>query len=255
MNQILELLLCTTVGSVVSIGGGLLLLTSDKLAMKLSHKMIAFAAGALIAAALYDLLPEALDAHDASVGTVMLWVIAGITLFFFLERYLQWFHHHQHGDDDVHRPKRLLLVTADALHNAIDGVAIAAAVLAGPTIAIVTVVAVAMHEIPHEIGDLAALLKFGMSRRRVVLANLLSAASTVVGGLVAFMLADNIHGAQGPMTGLTVGTLLYLACSDIIPTIHEHDRDHHKIDRASILFLTGVVVVVVAVILAKRIIG
>lgn len=60
-----------------------------------------------------------------------------------------------------------LNLAADAAHNFTDGLAIGASFLAGRNIGIITTITIFLHEIPHEIGDFAILVKSGCTKRKV----------------------------------------------------------------------------------------
>src|SRR3989344_3344899 len=96
------ILLFTFIGSIGSLIGGIILLTKEKYAVKISHFLSAFAAGAMLATAFFDLLPEALEEAEHTGGQVniFLWTFLGFIIFFLLERSIHWSHHHQ-VDDDV----------------------------------------------------------------------------------------------------------------------------------------------------------
>lgn len=226
--------------------GAAILLRKESIAHKLAFYATPFAAGALLAAVFLDLLKEGLEA--SSVDTVMVATLIGILLFFFAERFLRWFHHHhQHENTDPAIP---LIVAGDTLHNALDGVAIAAAFLVSIPTGIVTTIAVAAHEIPQEIGDFGLLLKKGMARKKVLLVNLLSALATVAAAVVTYLLGDAEKLPTGFLLGISAGFLLYIALSDIIPLLHE-DTDHKKIfDIQSLLLVVGLVVVALSITLA-----
>src|SRR3990167_8401484 len=148
------------IGGVFSLIGGILMLSHKKLAEILADYATPFAAGALLAAVFMDLLKDGLA--EASEDTVLFATMLGLVLFFFAERFLHWFHHHhQHAGSD---PTVGLIVVGDTIHNALDGVAIAAAFLISVPTGIVTTIAVATHEIPQEIGDFGLLLAKGMTR-------------------------------------------------------------------------------------------
>ena len=80
---------------------------------------------------------------------------------------------HCHTDEcHVHAATAPLVIFGDAFHNFIDGAIIAAAVMTSVPLGINTAVAVAAHEIPQEVGDVAILLAAGYSRKRALLLNL-----------------------------------------------------------------------------------
>lgn len=60
-----------------------------------------------------------------------------------------------------------LNLAADITHNFTDGLAIGASYLAGRNVGIVTTITILLHEVPHEIGDFAILIKSGCSRKKV----------------------------------------------------------------------------------------
>lgn len=227
MNDWLMLLLASLVGSLFSLVGGLLLLAGKISVEKVQRVAIPFAAGALLAAALLDLLPEALT-HKASTITVMSLVLCGFVLFFVLERFLGWFHHHNYhpgSSVDVKERRRnstrSLIVVGDTLHNAIDGMVIGAAFLADPTVGVITTIAIAAHEIPQEIGDFGVLLSLGMRRKNVLLVNILSAVVTVFMAAAVYGLGSTLAAIEPVLLALAAGMFIYIAASDLVPSIHE----------------------------------
>jgi zinc and cadmium transporter len=242
------ILFYSLVGGVFSLIGGVLMLSRKNLADKLAKYATPFAAGALLSAVFMDLLKDGLE--ESSVDTVMLSTLIGVISFFLAERFLHWFHHHhQHEGKD---PTTSLIIVGDTIHNALDGVAIAAAFLVSVPTGIVTTIAVAAHEIPQEIGDFGLLLAKGMSRMRVLLVNLFSAFATVVAALITFALGSQQHLPLGALIGLSAGFLLYIASSDIIPEIHERAPKDKLFDLQPILLVLGAVVVAVSINLAHH---
>lgn len=250
------LILLAIVGSVVSLTGGILLLINSKLASKIAKFSGSFAAGALIAAVFFDLLPEALSYSDKSVKFILSWTLAGIAAFFILERRLRWFHHHhEHSADKGPKTLPAMLVIGDSVHNAIDGAAIAFAYLADPALGVVTTIAVAFHEIPQEIGDFGLLLKSGWRRRKIVLANVFSALATVAMAILVYFTGSGQLDLVAPALSLSAGMLLYIALSDILPTVHEKQPSRKWFDSANLLFISGMAVVYFTILLAHHIEG
>ena len=95
MSTLEYILVFTFLGSIASLAGGFALLSKEKLALKISHFLASFAAGTLLGAAFFDLLPEALHEGEESGIDIFLWSLVGILLFFLLERFIHWFHHHE----------------------------------------------------------------------------------------------------------------------------------------------------------------
>ncbi len=240
------------IGGVVSLIGGILLLSRKNSALAMAKYATPFAAGALLAAVFLDLLKEGI--HEADVNTVLMSTVIGVLIFFFAERFLHWFHHH-HQHQGAPDPTTGLVVAGDTIHNALDGVAIAAAFLISVPTGIVTTFAVAAHEIPQEIGDFGLLLHKGMARRKVLLVNIISALATTVMAVITFALGSTEKLPIGVVLGLSAGFLLYIAMSDIIPEIHENSSKKRLFDWQPIMLLLGVVVVALSIQLAQRLAG
>ena len=235
----------SVIGSVFSLLGGFALLQAKSVRTKVIELALPFGAGALLAAAFLDLLPEAIEAEPAS--TVLLATLGGFLLFFVLERLLGWFHHHHHDNAHGARDKThtSLVIIGDTLHNALDGIAIGAAFLVSAPTGIVTALAVATHEIPQEIGDFGILLAKGMKPRHVLIVNFLSALATVVTALLVYIVGSDGFLPVPLLLGLTAGMFIYIAASDIIPDIHE--KPHEQAVRQSFMLLLGIAVVGLAI--------
>lgn len=231
------------IGGLFSLIGGIWLLRSKKSAKTLAKYATPFAAGALLAAVFLDLLPEGIAQSTST--TVLTAALIGLLLFFYFERFLRWFHHHHEheGVDAANESSKSLIILGDTLHNALDGVVIASAFLVSVPVGIVTTIAVAAHEIPQEIGDFGLLLSKGMSRRNVLLANIASALATTVFAIITYALGSADKLPVGALLGLSAGFLLYIAASDIIPSIHEEVKNDKIFDIRPILLLVGVIVV------------
>ncbi len=250
MTEYLQLIGLSLAGGVLSLIGGLLLLTKHSVADRLTKYATPFAAGALLSAVFLDLLKDGLE--EASADTVLMATLIGMVLFFFMERFLHWFHHHHthEHDDALDATTKPLIIIGDTVHNAMDGVAIAAAFLISPATGIITAIAVAAHEIPQEIGDFGLLLSKGMRRRNVLLVNVMSALATTATAVVVFALGDADVLPLGFILGLSAGFLLYIAASDIIPDIHEQAPKHKLFEWRALMLLAGVLVVGVSIRLA-----
>lgn len=251
MTEYLQIIGLSLIGGVVSLAGGVLLLSKHEKADKLAKYATPFAAGALLAAVFLDLLKDGLEV--SSTDTVFLAALLGIIGFFILERFLHWFHHHHgHDHEDDKSITKPLIIAGDTIHNALDGVAIASAFLLSPATGVVTTIAVALHEIPQEIGDFGLLLNKGMKRSRVLLVNALSALATTVFAVATYALGDADVLPIGFLLGLSAGFLLYIAMSDVIPDIHESSPKHKLLDWQPALLIIGAVVVGLSINLAHR---
>ncbi|KAM5254378.1 zinc transporter ZIP5 [Hipposideros larvatus] len=127
-------------------------------------------------------------------------------------------HSHGHqGNGDANITWMVLL--GDGLHNLTDGLAIGAAFSHGFSSGLSTTLAVFCHELPHELGDFAMLLRAGLSFRRLLLLSLVSGAL----GLAGAALGVGLSLGPAPLTpwvfGVTAGVFLYVALVDMLPAL------------------------------------
>ena len=236
------IIIFSLIGGMLSLSLAMSLLINKKVAQAFAKHAMPFAAGALLAAVFLDLLSEGLEQDSAS--TIMLSALIGILLFFMAERFIRWFHHHhQHDRGDPAVP---LLIVGDTVHNLLDGVAIAAAFMISIPTGIITTLAVAAHEIPQEVGEFGILLSKGMSRRRVIFVNILSSLVATAAAIATYFIGQTEALPLGVIFGLSAGFLLYVALSDIIPSLHENHDKKTLFDWQPVLLILGVVVVGVA---------
>jgi len=163
--------------------GLLTLAVSPRYLERLLLTLVAFAAGSLMAGAVLHLLPEAIAIGGDGVGT-LLPVMGGFGLFFLLEQFMAWHHTHVIAAD-ARQPVTYLILLADGVHNFIGGLTIGASFMISPQVGIVTWLAAAAHEVPQELGDFAIMVRGGWPPGRALMANFVSAATIVPGGLVA----------------------------------------------------------------------
>jgi zinc and cadmium transporter len=219
----------TALGGLLSaLAASVMLLLGPARRSSLLPHLVSFATGALLGAAFLGLIPHALEAGGSgSAHRVGLALLAGILSFFVLEKFVLWRHCHDdpceaHSPDHEARDaaSAWLILAGDSLHNLIDGVLIAAAMLTDTRLGVVTALAVVAHEIPQEVGDLAILLHGGFSRARALLLNLLSSLMSVVGGVLAyFALGEAMHLLPYALA-LAAASFIYVAVADLIPGLH-----------------------------------
>ena len=126
-------------------------------------------------------------------------------------------HGHDHGREGA---AGVLVLIGDSIHNALDGILIAAAFLTSVPLGLVTTMAVAAHEIPHRVGDFALLLHAGMSRQRAMFLNMATGLASVLGGIVAYFGLSKAQGALPYALALAAAGFLYIAVAGLIPALH-----------------------------------
>ena len=186
-------------------------------------RMVSFAVGAMLGAALLDLLPEAIAAGlSANHAGAML--LAGLLLFFMIEKLVLWRQRFvtSHGGRPVKSAAPLILL-GDATHNFVDGVLIAAAFLQDAKLGVATTIAVVAHEIPQEVGDFMVLLSAGYSKRRAFALNLLCSLAAVAGGLLGYLLLQEMRAVIPYALALAAASFIYIAVADLMPELHGGD--------------------------------
>ncbi|MEX2209951.1 MAG: ZIP family metal transporter [Patescibacteria group bacterium] len=189
---------------------------------RLELRLVGFAAGVLLATSFLDLLPEALELGGQPVFAAALVAMAA---FYYVERFIHGTHQHHEDESHLHphASSRYLILIGDGIHNFVDGVAIASAFLVGPELGVAATLAVAAHELPHEIADYGVLIHSGLSRARALAYNFLSALTAVLGAGAVFAARDLVEANLGLFLAAAAGMFLYIAAANLIPELH-HQR-------------------------------
>lgn len=210
----------SALGSIVGvIMASTVLIVRRDLRTKLVPWLVSFAVGTLLGASLFNLVPEALETEPAQ--TAMMTLVAGILTFFVLEKVVLWHHCHDGEECPAHTRAASLVVIGDAVHTFVDGAVIAAATMVSPGLGVTTALAVAAHEIPQEMGDVAILMSAGYSRRKALGLNLASAGGGVLGALMMLAFGSLVPLVIPKVLAFAAGAFLYVAMADLIPTLHQ----------------------------------
>lgn len=206
--------------SAIAFAGIVILVVREGTLRKLVPVLVSFAVGALLGDTLFHLLPEL--AENGGITVEMSWVMALSILFLYvLEKFIH-LHHQlnapQHGH--VH-PVVLTNLVGDGVHNFVDGAIIAGSFLVSPSLGIATTIAVALHEIPQEMGDLGILVHAGLTPRRALVYNAASAMTALLGATIALALDGAIDGIERPLLAISAGAFIYIAGADLIPELHK----------------------------------
>lgn len=225
---------------IACLAGGLLAIVAAAGTLALHSRwisrLVSFAVGALLGAVFLELLPHALQ--HGTTERVMGTVLAGLLLFFLLEKLVLW--RHSHGDPEVpdtpgaiahaHTHAHgadggrsgLMIVIGNSVHNFCDGVVIAATFIADFALGTTTALAIVAHAIPQQVGDFAVLMHSGYSRRRAFAYNLVTGAATLAGGLAGYSALASMQQILPTVLALAAASLLYVAVADLIPSLHRH---------------------------------
>jgi zinc and cadmium transporter len=216
--------------------------------------LISYAIGALLGAAFLNALPEALELSKnpaQMTGTVLF----GILLFFILEKLVLWRHCHAEeceahdalpgasrlpaiaGAEHDHGRSGMMIMLGDTFHNFVDGILIAAAFMVDVQLGIVTAIAIIAHEIPQEAGDFLILLNSGYTRQQALLFNLLSSGATLLGGMLAYFMLQDMNHLIPSLLGLAAASMIYVAMSDLIPGLHKRPEIGATIQQVALITL------------------
>jgi zinc and cadmium transporter len=235
--MLIYILAATLLVSAISLVSVLLLSLRRSVLTNLLEYLVALSAGAMMGTVFLHLLPESIEFIDPQ--TAFLVVLISFIVFFLIEKFIHW--HHHDTEDHKHSIGHMNL-TGDAIHNFTDGVVIAGAFLVDFNLGIVTSIAVALHELPQEIGDFAILLHSGWERKKAVLANIAVSLTMVLGGIAGYFLVTGMETVLPYLTAFAAGGFLYIAASDLVPEI-KHQESSVKSILHVLAFLAGIVLV------------
>lgn len=200
---------------------GVFSLTLGKLVLeKLLFFLISFAAGGLLGDAFIHLLPEITEESGFGLGASLA-VLAGILIFFVLEKFIAWRHCHIPTSSQHPHPLVFMNLIGDGFHNFIDGAIIAGSFLVSISLGIATLAAVIFHEIPQEIGDFGVLVHGGFSKKRALIFNFISSLTAFLGAIFVLVFGAKISGFSQMLIPFTAGGFIYIAGSDLIPELHK----------------------------------
>uniref|UniRef100_A0A1I8NFT5 Uncharacterized protein n=1 Tax=Musca domestica TaxID=7370 RepID=A0A1I8NFT5_MUSDO len=210
--------------------------------------ILAFASGGLLGDAFLHLIPHATHphhshecghahehghshehSHDITTG---LWVLGGIIVFLTVEklvRLIKGENGHCHGKSETKTQGDIerfeisgyLNLAADFAHNFTDGLAIGASYLAGNDIGFITTLTILLHEVPHEIGDYAILIKSGCSRKKAMCLQLVTALGALTGNILALIGIGNESDSAPWVLPFTAGGFIYIAAVSVLPELLE----------------------------------
>ncbi len=198
-------------------------------------QLTAFGAGAVLGAAVLHIIPESLEEATAWWHVVAL-VIAGFVAFYLVEKALAGHDHaHAHGvplgapsahnsdssasecqhlDGEKHKhSKGFVLITflGDAIHNIVDGMIIAVGFLTDTSIGFLTLLAVAIHELPREVGTFSLFVHGGIKPMKAVTYNIITAVLAMAGAAATLLLGSSFANLSQWLLPFAAGTYLYIA--------------------------------------------
>jgi zinc and cadmium transporter len=222
MNTIwINALLSTLLVSLISITGIFFLVFKSNRLQNTVFILVSLAVGALLGNTFFHLIPESFESIDNEMLVAFL-ILAGILVFFIMEKFLHW--HHSHDVEHMeHHPKSYGYISlfADGIHNFTDGILIAAGWMAGPEIGIATTLAVVIHEIPQEISDFGILLNAGFTARKALWLNFYAALTAILGTAITLIIGTSVESLSRWVLPIAAGGFIYLAGTDLMPELNK----------------------------------
>ena len=213
---LIQILAATFAISLIAFVGILTFLLREELLNRALLVLVALSTGALLGGAFLHLIPEAIEQIGGGLD-IFLYLLLGFCLFFVLEQFLQW--RHQHGTAHGVKPFSYLILVSDGVHNFIDGLVIAASFISSYPLGIATTLAVALHEIPQELGDFGVLVYGGFGKGRALTFNFISALAAIPGGIVGYFAYSLLQASIVYLLPFAAGNFIYIAAADLIPEI------------------------------------
>jgi zinc and cadmium transporter len=229
--------------SLLSLVGVLSLTFSGEKLKKITMFLVSLSAGTLLGGAFLHLLPEAVEEHDGDFK-IWLWLLAGIIVFFVLEKIIHWRHCHIQTSSDHPHPLGAMNLIGDGLHNFIDGMIIAGSFLISAELGFATVIAIIAHEIPQEIGDFGVLIHAGYKRSKALFLNLLTALTAVIGAALTLFIGTRFGNFSAYIIPFTAGGFIYIATADLIPELKKDTQLSKSLGQlAAILLGIGIMLI------------
>ena len=235
MSDFVVVVLASIAAGLLSLSVALFLLGSERFSSKLIKYGTPFAAGVLLMIAYRDLLPEAIADGGSEVLDATL---VAIIVFFLIEKGFKSFHHHHEEDKNKQNDttQGWLFVIGDVFHNLIDGISLGGAFLLGRDTGLVATVALIAHDIPLEVGEFGNQLRVGFTKRQTILRNVLSGLTTVIGAVLTYQIGGDLDIPMGYLYGGIAGFFIYIALSDIVPTIHSSEKVRYGLQTGFLIF-------------------
>jgi zinc and cadmium transporter len=230
-----------SIGALTAAAGFILL--NEKIQKRLIGMLIAYATGTLLTAALFGLIPEAIEIAGNEPHGIMLFVLGSILFFFFLEKIIIW---RNCSDEtcDVHgKAAGPIVLVGDAFHNLTDGIVIAAAFLTNFSVGIAIGVSIIIHEIPQETGDFGILLYSGFSKKKAYFYNVISSSFTIIASIISYFVLESFHFVIPYVLAISAASFLYIALTDLTPELHQKLGFKHTA-RQLLLILAGIITMI-----------
>jgi zinc transporter, ZIP family len=182
---------------------------------------IGVAAGILLAVAVADLFPEALE--QAGTKAAAMWFLVGFAVLFTVEVVTRGHTHHESGEEHVDHASLTPFVAGLLVHNFVDGAVLAAGREASVEVGTAVAIGIVIHQLPVGLSFAAVVATAARGRERGRAWALVLAAAIPCGAVVVAAL-PGLEGAElGALLAGAGGALAYIAAGHLLPQAHaEH---------------------------------
>ena len=184
------------------------------------HTLIALSGGIVVAVALFDVLPEAMNTVGDPRRVVTL-VGAGFLAFFLVQRLLVLHHRDEADEAKAHARVGALGAAGLSAHSFLDGLAIGLAFGLSTGTGLLVFMAVIAHDFADGLNTVSFVLRQGDDRRRARRWLQVDAAAPLIGAIVGSFLNVSEY-ALGHLLSVYAGVFLFMGASDLLPEAHAH---------------------------------
>ncbi|HWN23160.1 MAG TPA: ZIP family metal transporter [Gaiellaceae bacterium] len=181
---------------------------------------IALTGGVVVAVALFQVLPEAIEAVD-DPERVGLLVGAGFVFFFLAERALVLHHRDEPEQARAHARVGALGAAGLSVHSFIDGLGIGLAFGLDTTTGLLVFLAVVSHDFADGLNTVSFVMRQSGDRRTAIRWLAVDSAAPLVGAIVGASLSVGEE-QLGALLAVYVGFFLFMGATDLLPHAHEH---------------------------------
>jgi ZIP family zinc transporter len=182
--------------------------------------LIAFTGGIVVAVALFDVLPEAMDSGSSSRAIATL-VGIGFIGFFLVERVLVLHHRDEAEQARAHARVGALGAAGLSLHSFIDGLGIGFAFHVDTTTGLLVFLAVVSHDFADGMNTVSFVLRQSGDRQSARRWLTIDALAPVLGAIVGSAV-DISEKGLGYVLALYAGFFLFIGATDLLPEAHSH---------------------------------